>query len=503
MAFAGTVEGFSRLPRPRNLTVKPFGLASDASGESILDTQRGTGYDGGLDLKYGITPRLTLDLSYRTDFSQIEVDEEQVNLTRFSLFFPEKRDFFMENEGIFAFGDISERNFRMGTSLRDFTLFHSRRIGLYQGRPVPITGGGRLTGRIGSLDVGLLNMQTESTDALPRESFTVGRVRRSFGNGLQVGGLLTSRDEPGDGPRYNRSYGVDASLSVRGKLVVHSYLAATDYPDREGNNRATRLAVAYRDRLWDASALFREIGDGFKPGMGFAARTGIRHSYATVGLHPRPDIPTVSEINPYAEIHYITDLNSSLETREGTVGLGVDFLDGGILAAQVSDRFEGIDVPFTVAGEGEIPVGRYDFQEASLSYTSSMARPLSGMVRLSGGGFYNGDRRSLSLTGAWRPSRHFAVDLRVQRNEIDLPGNEFAADVFGTRLDFAASTRLFLTAFLQYNATSDEAVTNVRFNFLHSPLSDLFIVFSERRDMDKDVLLERSFAIKATKLLSF
>jgi len=507
MAVAGTLTGLSGLPRPRNVTLKPFALADNTSGSLVAEGSKGAGYDGGLDLKYGVTPRLTLDLTYRTDFSQVEVDQEQVNLTRFSLFFPEKRDFFMENSGIFAFGDQTERNVRLGASPRDFTLFHSRRIGLSQGRPVPILAGGRLSGRVGGFDVGLLHMQTEASDSLPRESFSVARVRTTLGSGatgLQVGGLVASRDDLGSRESgFNGSYGVDANLSVRDKFMVHSYLAVTDYPGREGNNRAARVSAAFRDRLWDVSALFREVGDGFRPGMGFVGRSGIRHSYATVGIHPRPALPWVSDVNPYLEVDYITNLSSALETRTETAGLGVAFLDGGTLDLTLADHLGVIDEAFPVAGQGEVAPGRYGFRDASFSYTSSAARAFSGEVGYSGGGYYGGERRSLSLRGNWRPSHHFALDLRAQRNRISLPGNEFTADVFGARLDFAASTRLFLNTFLQYNTASEEVVTNVRLNFIHAPLSDVFLVYSERRNVDAGLLLERSLALKVTKLFSF
>jgi hypothetical protein len=448
---------------------------------------------------------MTLDLTYRTDFSQVEVDQEQVNLTRFSLFFPEKRDFFIENAGIFSFGDLSERNIRMGASPRDFTLFHSRRIGLTGGRPVPITAGGRLTGRTGGFDVGLLNMRTESGDGLPSESFTVGRVRRSMaGGGVQIGGIFASRDAVGGREDlYNRSYGADLNLNIDGKFLLHTYLSATDYPGVQGNNRAGRVQMAFRDRLWDISALFREIGDSFQPGLGFVARQGIRHSYGTVGAHPRPDLPGVNEVNPYAEIHYITNLDSVLETREATAGLGVLFSDGGQLRTQISEKYEAIEEVFSVAGQGEVGPGQYDFRDASISYASSAARPISGEVQLSGGGYFSGNRTSLTVSGAWRPSRHFAVDLRAQRNKISLPGNRFSADVFGARFDVAGSRRLFLSSYLQYNTASEEVVTNIRLNFIHSPLSDVFFVFSERRDVDAGVVLERGITLKATKLLSF
>ncbi len=504
MALAGTLTGFSNLPRPRNLTLKPFALADHTGGDAVAEANSGAGWDGGLDVKYGVTPRLTLDLTYRTDFSQVEVDQERVNLTRFSLFFPEKRDFFVENAGIFAFGDLTERNYRMGASPRDFTLFHSRRIGLSQGRPVPVVGGGRLTGRMGGFDVGLLNMQTEATEDLPRELFSVARVRRTLGGVLQLGGLVTSRDALGSGAaEYNRSYGVDANLSFRERLLVHSYLAVSQYPDREGNNRAGRISVAFRDRLWDVSALYREIGDAFDPGMGFVARKGIRHTYATLGAHPRPDIPGVNEINPYLEVDYITNLRSALETRAVTTGVDVAFLDGGSLTVSASDRFEVIEEVFPVAGQGLVPEGRYGFREGSLGYRSNAARPLVGEVRVSGGGFYHGTRRSVTLGGSWRPNPHFAVDLGVERNEIDLPGESFTADVFGARVDLAGSTRSFLSAFFQYNTASEDRVLNLRYNFIHSPLSDLFIVFSQRQNPDQGGVLERTITLKATKLLAF
>jgi len=504
MAFGGTLTGLRGLPRPRNLSVKPYLKSSTASGHVLDAGQAGGATDLGLDLKYGLTPRLTLDLTYNTDFSQVEVDREQVNLTRFSLFFPEKREFFMENSGIFAFGDLSERNYRLGASPRDFTLFHSRRIGLAEGQPVPIVGGGRLTGRAGGFDIGLLNMQTESGRGLPAETFSVARIRRTLGGALQLGALMTRRNTLGSAsPERNTSYGVDANLALWDRLLVHSYLAATEYPEREGNNRAARISAAWRDPFWNVSALFREVGGAFRPGMGFVARKGIRHSYGTVGVHPRPEVSWINEVNPYTEIHYITDLSWALETRTVTGGTGVLFLDGGRLNASVSHRLEAVEEAFQVAGQGEVPAGRYRFREGSLSYSSSAARPLAGEIRLAGGGFFHGDRRSLTLGGNWRPSKHVALDLQAQRNEITLPGESFTADVLGARLDYAYSTRCFASVYLQYNTASEEAVTNVRLNVIHSPLSDLFLVYSERRNVESDLLLERSLAVKGTKLLSF
>jgi hypothetical protein len=263
------------------------------------------------------------------------------------------------------------------------------------------------------------------------------------------------------------------------------------------------MSAAFRDRMWDVSGLFRVLGEAFKPGMGFVSRKGIRHSYATVGVHPRPPIPGVNEINPYLELDYITNMESALETRKGTVGLGIDFRDGSGLTFTAADRLEVIDEAFPVADQGEVPVGRYAFKEASVAYRSNAAKPLAGEVRVSGGGYYQGERRSLSMSGSWRPNQHFALDVQAERNGIDLPGNSFTADVYGARMDLAGSTRLFLSGFLQYNTASEDTVLNLRLNFIHSPLSDLFLVYSDRQNHGASGYHQRTLALKGTKLLSF
>jgi len=503
MARAGTLTGLQDLRAGRNLSVKPYALAARSAGSALGSRDRGGEMDGGLDLKYGVTPRLTLDLTLRTDFSQVEVDREQVNLTRFGLFFPEKRDFFMENAGIFTFGDLTERSYRLGATTRDFTLFHSRRIGLDDGRPVPILGGGRLTGRVGEFEVGLLNMQTEETSALSPENFTVARLRRGLFGTADVGGIFVNRQATDGSGGYNRSYGVDANVRLWRDLIVHSYLAATDYPGADGNNRAARLSAAYRNRFWDVSALWRRIGQAFEPGVGFARRTGMTHRYATVGVHPRPGWPGVNAVNPYVELHYITDPDGALETREGIAALAVDFLDGGRFTGEISDRYEQLDDPFRVSGSDSVAPGRYRFREGSVMYQSSAGRPLSGSLLLGGGGFFDGERRTVAVGAAWRPSAHVSGELSVEHNDVRLPEGSFTADVFGARLNYAWSTRLLASAFVQYNSAADEVITNLRLNFIHSPLSDIFLVYTERRDAGGSGVLDNRLTLKVTKLFSF
>lgn len=503
MAVAGTLVGLSGLSGGLSLQVKPFLLADRSSGEALADV-RGGDVDAGLDLKYGVSRDLALDLTYRTDFSQVEVDEEQVNLTRFSLFFPEKRDFFLENAGLFEFGDLREAGYRLGTGPEDFKLFHSRRIGLVDGRAVPVLGGGRLTGRVGDWGVGVLNMQTKNTDALDPVNFTALRLRRTVLGSLQLGGILLNRQVTGEvGGEYNRGFGADLHARLWDRLVVQSYLAGTRDRGEGGSRHAGRVSVAWRDRFLNTSVMYRQIGDAFRPGMGYIRRNAIRHGYATIGVHHRRVESLWNELNPFVEMHYITNLESVLETRTGTVGFITNFRDGSRLTLQYNDRFERLFEPFRVLGDHEVVMGSYGFREGSLDYQSSVGRVLSGMVGLSGGGYFQGARRSVRLGAQWKPNYHVTFDAGAQSNRIDLGNGPFSAEVYSGRVEYAYSTTLFGSGFVQYNGVTEELITNLRLNYIHAPLSDFFLVYTERRDTRTGIVLDRQFAAKLTRLWSF
>lgn len=504
MSRAGTVTGFRGLRPGRNVSLKPYVAASRASGSLETAGAGESGLDGGLDLKWGITPRLTLDGTLRTDFSQVEVDQERVNLTRFSLFFPEKRDFFLENSGIFDFGDVTERGYRMGASLGDFTLFHSRRIGLTRtGQPLPILGGGRVSGSVGEFEVGLLNMQTRTNDLAPQENFTVARLKRKILGTSDVGVMFLNRMSTEGSDEYNRSYGADANIRFLDNLVVHSYLVRTDAPGEESDGTAARISAAYRDALWDISAFYKTVGEGFDPGVGFIRRRGMRHTYATLGAHPQPSWRLIQEVNPYAEIDYITNRSSRLDTRRVAGGFGVEFMDGSRLTLERAHRFERILEPFQVASEVTVPVGTYDFAETSVDLRTSRARDAAGTVSLTVGDFFDGTLRSMAVGAFLRPSYHMTLELSGERNVIDLPNQSTTADVLAARVNYAASTRFYTNAFVQYNASTRQMVTNLRLDFLHAPLSDVFLVYTERRDLDSSAVLERIFSAKVTRMVSF
>ena len=508
MSRAGTLTSLQGLEQGRNLWVKPFVNGVRTDGRQAASP--GEKLEGGFDLKWGITPQLTLDATALTDFSQVEVDEQQINLTRFSLFFPEKRDFFLENDGIFSFQDSRVRNFRTGSSPRNFKLFHSRRIGLSASRtPVPIAAGARLTGRVGSYAIGLLNMQTRDDPAHPGENFSVVRLRRNILGSSDIGIMVVNREGTGAGlsDAYNRSVGADANLRLAGgRMLLNSYFAATDEPDADGDRTTGAVEVAWRDPVWDASALLKTVGDGFNPGAGFVGRRGVRQGFVTVGAHPQAPIPRVREVNPYVDVNIFSDTGWRLESREVSPGLAVAFMDSGILTVEYSASYERLSEATSIAG-ATVSAGEYDFDAFTASYKSNLGRKLGGTLSVTNGGFFDGDRTSVTGGFTLRPNAHFFVEGTAQRNRLELAGRSFNANLFGGRVRYAYDTRTFLSAFLQYNQSTGELQTNLRFNLVHAPLSDLFLVYSERRDRSPEAgeagLIDRAITLKVTKLMAF
>ena len=500
MSRAGTLRGLQGIQSGRNLVVKPYMMSAREDGRSATGDWVG---DVGLDAKYGLTPGLTLDLTYRTDFSQVEVDRERVNLTRFSLFFPERRDFFTENSGVFSFGDISERNYRSGSSLSNFALFHSRRVGLDgSGQEVPIVGGGRITGRAGGFELGVIDMQTRATSGLPEENFAVARAKRTIEGLGDIGGMFTSRQSTDGSGSYNRAYGVEANLQPSTFLRINSYLAATSDSEARGSSWAGRVWAGWRDPFWNVSASAKRVGDAFTPRVGFVRRRAVRQGYATIGIHPRPSLTWLNEVNPYIEVDAITDLEGRLLTRDRRANLSFSLRSGGGGGVNVTQSFERLDSDFAVGG-GVVPAGDYTFSQTSVNMRSNTGRPLSGNARVSTGGFFSGDRTSLSLSARWRVNYRLAFDGSATRNEITLPEAAFSANVYSGRATLGATTRLFASAFVQYNALTEVVVSNVRLNYIHSPLSDLFLVFTERRDRTGQTPTDRLLSFKVTKALAF
>ncbi len=505
MSQAGTLTGLRDLVQGRNIWIKPYLSTARNTGASLEENAVKNNFDGGFDVKWGVTPRLTLDMTALTDFSQVEVDEQQINLTRASLFFPERRDFFLENDGVFNFSDVRVRNYRTGSGPQNFKLFHSRRIGLSSDRePIPIAAGARLTGRVGDFDLGLLSMQTRDSDVESGENFFVTRLRRNVLKSSDIGVMFTNRQENSD--EYNRVVGADANLRLFRNLLLNAYAATVQSSDTSGSQSAASLQMAWRDPLWNASFLLKTVGENFDPGIGFVSREGVRRGFLTVGAHPQPKIKKVFELNPYIDIDYFTDLDGKLESREFSPGFTTVLTNSSRMTLEFSSRFEHLAEATPIAS-AEVPAGDYRFNSGALRYQSDGGKKISGVVTLRFGDFFDGTRNSISSSFALRPSVRWYLSGSFERNRLNLGGESFEANLFGARLRYGHNTRTFLSAFVQYNQIEEKMVSNMRFNLIHAPLSDIFLVYQEERDLDAlpgaSAVLNRILTLKATKLFAF
>ena len=507
ISMAGTLDGLEDIQPGRNLKVKPFVIAGVRQTRSGDEFPADVDFDGGLDVKYGITSQLTLDLTYRTDFAQVEVDQQQLNLTRFNLFFPEKREFFLENSATFSFGlPIALFSTRGGGGRRPNNLipFFSRRIGLASdGSPIPIVGGARMSGTVGSYDVGLLTMKTESQNGTPSNTFTVGRVKKNLPRNSWVGALITNRDSSRRDD-YNRVYGVDARFRFFEKFEVGSYLMRSDTRGLSGDDQARQIQGGWRGETFSAGGLYHQVQKNFNPEVGFIRRRDTTLYSGSASWRPRlSSAPQVRNLGLSISHDYYSHGAGGIATREEKLNAGVFFQNSAAMSFEASRRFERLAEPFRISGDLSIPVGDYHFQSYSASFNSNRSRAVSGNLRFDWGEFWNGSRKSLSGGMALRPNYHLNIDLNYTRNNVTLPNGSFASNLIGTRFLYALTSKMFFNAFLQYNTDTDRFSSNIRFNIIHHPLSDLFVVYTDTRDTVSGRLVDRAFVVKFTQLFSF
>ena len=493
---AGTLEGLNNIRPGRNLQIKPFLV-----GNKITDNESTNNSDTGLDLKFSVTPSLTLDLTYNTDFSQVDSDEEKVNLTRFPLFFPEKRDFFLENASLFEFGDISNYLYRMKPNKygRSFTMFHSRRIGLDDGIQIPIMGGGRLSGKVGNFDLGLLNMTSESKGDSPTTQFNVARVKSNFLKNSNFGAILINRNSAGK-ERDHKSVGIDLNFNIN-KLLIYSYLAQTENLGKKEDNTAGRIVVAWRNNKWDLAAYYKKINENFDPSVGFIQRTNVTETFATFGRHKRYTSGRILSLNPYLFINQYNNLNGYLESRTLKSGLDIQFMNRSMLFAGITQTEEVILNPFNLY-DAQIPIGNYKFNNLSLYYRGDRTRLISLNGNISIGDYFNGTKDSYGVSATIKRGYRFSINMGLNKNLIKLPGNTVKADVYTLKIKYNHSVKIFNTLYFQYNAAEEKLVTNYRMNLIHAPLSDLFLVYSNISDVRGDEKDTGMFALKFTKLFS-
>lgn len=472
---AGHLAGLEALPRAGlNLEAKPFLLTGTRQrrtdgGQLPVDGE----VDAGLDLKAEPMPGLVVDLTLNTDFAQVEVDEVQVNLTRFSLFYPEKRDFFLENAGIFEFGIAGDP-----MEPPPILLFFSRRIGLVAGHEIPILGGARVTGRAGAQTLGFLNLVTDAAPNAPRTNFGVVRVKRDVGSNNYLGWMLTDRRSM---DAWNTTAGVDGSFWLSERLNLQGFWAGSRTSGAGGDDHAYRLVLRSDGNRAGFEVQHFAIGPEMRAGMGFITRTGIRRTDGFLRLTLRPRALGLRKI----------DVFTSGELVMNTGGRVLDWRGGNYLSHEwnTGDRFTlfyqkaeiEVQEEFRLADTLPVPAGRYDNSFLGWFGNTSRARPVFLESRSRIQRAYGGWIASLGGTLTVRPSARAAVALGFTRNRAEIPSGEFTADISSLRVSYYFSTRATADLFVQYNSLTRDMITNFRFNLIHRPGSDLFLVLTETR----------------------
>ena len=518
---AATVVGIEIPLGSRNVELKPYALSSVTTNQNAEPPfANRLGGDVGFDAKYGVTSGLIADFTYNTDFAQIEEDQQQINLTRFSLFFPEKRDFFLEGQGIFAFGGVEQQSgggsARRGNDNTDLTpiAFFSRRIGLTESGVDPIRVGGRLTGRAGRYRVGALNIQTGGIDetGLPASNFSVFRLRRDVLRRSDIGVIATHRTTSlTEGADSNSLLGIDGNFAFFENLRVNAYYAVSRTPLADGGQIGDDESsyTAKLDYSADRYGLVLEhlkVGEDFKPELGFLRREAFRRNFAQARFSPRPQsIEAIRRMVFESELDYVTDPLGRVETKrlQGTFRLELE--NGDDTRFEYTRSFEFLPEEFEISDGIVLPVAEYRFQDVRFEYQLGPQRTVPGTVSFRAGSFFSGDRKEASYDARVEISPKLSLEPRFSINWVDLPEGGFTASLVSARLNVTFTPRTFVSSFVQYNSSSHSLSASVRFRWEYEPGSDLFVVYSEGREdlSTSPFLASRTLALKFTKLFRF
>jgi hypothetical protein len=519
VSLAGNLSGLETGNAGRDMRLKPYlaqGTVRAAGTELVPRPGYVASVDIGADLRAALTPGLTLDATVNPDFGQVEADEQQVNLTQFSQFFPEKRDFFLENSGVFYVGDAA-RNNRVNptpTPDEDNLLFFSRRIGLTDdGLQVPILGGIRVSGKLTeSSRLGALSMQERAHGSEAAANSSVIRFRQNLGSsGADAGFFLLQRQHT-SGPAYtNRVFGVDKNLRLFGNLDWNSYAVKTRTPGISRGDYAWRSTLNWEGNFFHGKGGLMQLGPGFQNDLGFYRRTGMRKYLFDSGIRPRSEslrAHGIREFHPHVVWDYQTDLGGMMLEKRLHTGWSTFFNNGAVMELSTNPTFTRLNQPFRPNRNmiEAIPAGGYGWNQQMVFVTSDQSRLLSTNSRIIWGGLYTGTQRTINGSVTLRPGYRFRATLGIQRTDATLrvPDEKFVSSVYTARANYSFTTAMFVDALSQYDATSRQFNANVRFNLIHHPLSDLFIVYNDQRFFMVDAPAPgRALIVKFTQMLAF
>ena len=491
LSLAGTLTGLE-LRNPGNLKIIPYVLGRLEKDHTAMDPTTDFTPEIGGDIKYSITPSLTLDLTYNTDFAQVEVDDQQVNLDRFNLFFPEKRPFFLENAGLFSVGSPGEVD-----------LFFSRRIGIGDsGNVVPIIGGARLSGKLNRTNVGLLSMFTDDVQeaGVEKNNFTVARVNHEFKGRTALGAVFVSRTGLESDNDFNRTYAIDGKLGLGRKARMSGFYARTSDPNDTINAHAFKFQTDYIWNNWEMRAAYTEVGQGFNPEVGFLFRSAFRKPEGLVLYHYRPknENSKILELRPHVSYRGFWNFEGFNETSFLHIDNHWEFKSGLEIHTGMNVTTEGILDAFEISDGVIVQPGTYDHTEAQFVFFTNQSNPISINIRSVLGGSFGGKRYLNSGTLRLRSGDKFNAAFTYQYNKFDLPGGDFTANIFGSQLSYSFTPQMYLQGLIQNNTVDKLWAVNLRFGWLQRANTGLFIVYNHNlQDGDP---LNNSFIIKYSRM---
>lgn len=467
---AGVLLGLENIKKGKALNLRPYflsGVETTPEAPTLFHVKTG------LDLKYSLTPSLTLDLTAHPDFGQVEVDRKRINLTRFNLFYPEKREFFLEGAGIFSFG-----------LRRRVQPLYTRKIGLSpEGEEIPILGGIRLTGKAGKFDIGIFDIETARKDEIAMANFFAFRLKREILSKSYVGLIATSKLSEG---RYNFSLGVDSKLSFSNflgnkNLVLGGFLAGTfESESNARNNLAYQFFVDYPNNLLELHFSHFTVEENFNPEMGFVWRKGIRYYYGYIKTRPRVNFLGLKFLVFKIKNFKITDLSGKLlEDFYEFRPFGFETRLGGSFEFNIQTRYEYLDEDFEIFEGIIIPKGEYRETRWEIQYGTSESRSVSMWVFYNWGDFYTGKRKRLILSGRFKISRNFSMNFEYLFNDVSLENGSFKTYEPALWINFNPSTTFFTSAFLQYNNEDNEIIVNIRLHLIPRAKSHVYLVYNE------------------------
>jgi hypothetical protein len=496
---AGTLGGLD-LPGQRNLKLIPYALGEVRQRGAEGSPAAALG-DIGLDAKYGLTPSLTLDATINTDFAQVEVDEQQVNLDRFNLFFPEKRPFFLENAGLFAVGSPGEAE-----------VFFSRRVGISDsGEAIRILGGGRLSGKLGPVNVGLLNMQTDDSGITPANNFTVARVRRDFRNRSNLGAIFVGRQATGDKKGIddrNASFAVDGRWGVGRTGLISAFGARTATPGVSSDQHAYQVTARNETQPLTLNVGYTETGRNFNPEVGFLSRRGGFRKFEVLAFSRlRPErLSKFQEIRPHSVYRAYWNPAGFLETGYWHVDSHWELKNSWEFHTGMNVTREGVVTPFEIYPGVLVAPGAYEHAEAQLVLQSNQGAPVYGRMQVTRGGFFGGDRIALNPQMRVRVGDTLNLELSLERNDVELPDGSFVTNLARTRASYSFTPRVFVQGLVQYNDRADVWTSNFRFGWLQQANTGIFLVYTDSHDLeDRDRMLvptttNRSVILKVSRM---